>query len=137
MNSSRANSNTLPNLGELELRILNLLWERPGLSAKEVHDRLHSQSSVNTVQSALERLYRKSLLKRHKEGHAFAYSAQVQRSELTASLIAVVIDRLQMGNLEPVLSSFVDFAEGVDEDTLNQLERLIQERKRLRTQDND
>jgi len=137
MFKSKANSNTLPNLGELELRVLNLLWEEPSLTAKEAHAHLASHSSANTVQSALERLYRKSLLDRSKQGHAFYYSAKVQRAELTSSLIGAVIDQLQIGSLEPVLSSFVDFAAEMDDDTLSRLEHMIQERRQQRTQNHD
>lgn len=137
MSKSRADSNTLPKLGELELQLLNALWEQPEQSAKDLHTRLDGRSGLNTVQSALERLYKKSLLQRQKQGHAYAYSARVARSELTSSLIGAVIDRLQLGNLEPVLSSFVDFAEGVDDTTLNRLEKLIQERKQQRLQNDD
>lgn len=136
---SRALSNTLPNLGELELQILNLLWDQPqsGLSAKDIHARLTPNTSLNTVQSALERLFRKKLLTRHKDSHAFFYNASLQRHELTSAIIGSVIERLQVGSLEPVLNSFVDFAEGIDDNTLNRLERLIQERKKERTRSND
>lgn len=136
---SRALSNTLPNLGELELQILNLLWDQPstGVTAKDVHARLTPNTSLNTIQSALERLFRKSLLSRHKDSHAFLYTAALQRNELTSAIIGSVIERLQVGSLEPVLNSFVDFAEGIDDNTLNRLERLIQERKRERTRSND
>ncbi|MFT5032648.1 MAG: putative transcriptional regulator [Bacteroidia bacterium] len=136
---SRALSNTLPNLGELELQILNLLWDQSatGLSAKNIHTHLASNSGLNTIQSALERLYRKHLLSRHKDSHAFLYTAALQRHELTSAIISSVIERLQVGSLEPVLNSFVDFAEGIDDNTLNRLERLIQERKRERAGNND
>lgn len=138
-NKSRALSNTLPNLGELELQILNLFWDQPGadLAVKDVHSLLTSNTSLNTVQSALERLFKKSLLKREKDSHAYRYSVSLQRHELTSAIISSVIDRLQVGSLEPVLNSFVDFAEGIDDNTLNRLERLIQERKKERTRSND
>ena len=70
MSKSRADSNTLPKLGELELQLLNALWEQPEQSAKDLHTRLDGRSGLNTVQSALERLYKKSLLQRQKQGHA-------------------------------------------------------------------
>ena len=138
-NKPRALSNTLPNLGELELQILNLFWDQPvsDLSAKDVYARLASNTGFNTVQSALERLVKKSLLSRQKDSHAYLYRARLQRHELTSAIIGSVIERLQVGSLEPVLNSFIDFAEGIDDSTLNRLERLIQERKRERTGNND
>ncbi len=136
--NSRALSNTLPNLGELELSILNLLWDsqQSALSAKEVFSLLET-SSLNTVQSALERLFRKSLLTRTKHRHAYLYSPQLRRHELTSAIIGSVIERLQVGSLEPVLNSFVDFAEGIDDYTLTRLETMIQERRKARLGDDD
>ena len=136
MSKQRSNSPP-PNLGELELRLLNALWETPNLSAKDLHRLLHRRTGLNTIQSALDRLYKKSLLERRKESHAFLYHAKVERAELTTTLISGVIERLQMSNLEPVLSSFVDYAEGVDDATLNRLERMIRERKQKRMQNDD
>ena len=136
MNSKRFQQ-SLPQLGDLELAVLNLLWDNAEQSAKDLHQQLQGRSGLNTVQSALDRLYKKGLLSRNKQSHAYLYSPKVQRSELASTLINAVVDRLQMHSLEPVLSSFVDYAEGVDDETLGRLERMIQERRRQRMQDND
>ncbi len=129
--------NALPQLGELELSVMESLWLSPGQAAKSIHTSLPSaqRSSLSTVQSTLERLFRKGLLERDKQGHAFAYYPKLQRSELLGRLIGGVIKQLHTGSLEPILSSFVDFADRMDEQTLDQLEELIQQRKLEREQD--
>tara|TARA_R110002124_G_scaffold23094_1_gene85948 strand:- start:93 stop:509 length:417 start_codon:yes stop_codon:yes gene_type:complete len=123
-------SNTLPQLGELELTLLNALWESADQSAHVLWQKLPDSrsSSLSTVQSTLERLHRKQLLQREKRGHAYVYRARLGRSELLGKLLGGVIRQLHTGSLEPILSSFVDFADRFDEQTLDQLDALVQQR---------
>ncbi len=131
--------NTLPQLGELELSVMESLWLSPGQAAKSIHVSLPTQqrSSLSTVQSTLERLYRKGLLERTKQGHAYTYFPKLKRSELLGRLIGGVIRQLHTGSLEPILSSFVDFADRMDDQTLDQLDELIQQRKLERELEQD
>ena len=123
-------SNTLPQLGELELTLLKALWEAPDQSAHLLRQQLaplHT-CSLSTVQSTLERLHRKSLVQREKRGHAYVYRARLGRPELLGKLLGGVIRQLHTGSLEPILSSFVDFADRFDNETLDQLDALVQQR---------
>lgn len=130
----RSNSNALPQLGELELKVMEVLWQQPDLAAKAVHQLLTNSQKpgLSTVQSTLERLYRKQLLQRCKQGHAYVYRARVARTELLGRLIGGVIRQLHTGSLDPILSSFVDFADHIDEQTLDRLEQLVHKRQRQR-----
>jgi predicted transcriptional regulator len=123
-------SNTLPQLGELELTLLKALWEKPDQSALSLQHGLAAAHacSLSTVQSTLERLHRKQLVRRDKHGHAFLYCARLQRSELLGKLLGGVIRQLHNGSLEPILSSFVDFADRFDDNTLERLDELVQQR---------
>ena len=76
-------------LGELEKRVLQYLWETPEADAKQVHEALTRRQggTLNTIQSTLDRLFKKNLLIRQKQGHAYYYHAKVGREELIAQLI--------------------------------------------------
>ncbi len=132
----RAASNALSasTLGELELRVLEVLWEQPGLDAKELHAALsgNRSPSLSTVQSALERLHRKQLVERRKNGYAYTYSCRVSRSDLLGRFMGDVIQLLHDGRMETILSSFVNVAADMDDKSLDELERIIQARKRER-----
>ncbi|MEZ5502463.1 MAG: BlaI/MecI/CopY family transcriptional regulator [Halioglobus sp.] len=123
-------SNALPRLGELELTLLKALWRAPDQSALDLQRGLRAPHacSLSTVQSTLERLHRKSLVQRDKQGHAYLYRARLARGELLGSLLGGVIRQLHDGSLEPILCSFVDFADRFDEHTLERLETLVQQR---------
>lgn len=139
MRRSRAASNALPRLGELELSLLDLLWATPDQDAKCLRAGLppaHSPS-LSTVQSTLERLYRKGLLVRVKDGHAYRYRCALRRGELMGRLLGGVIRQLHKGGLEPLLTSFVDVAERLDGGTLDRLEALVRERQAKRLAEGD
>jgi predicted transcriptional regulator len=129
----RSSSNVLPNtLGELELGVMEALWQQPHLDAKVVCSRipLIRQPSLSTVQSTLERLYKKRLVDRIKNGHAYTYHASVSRSNLLGRLLGDVIHLLHDGKLETILNSFVNVAADLDEKSLSDLEALIARKKR-------
>jgi len=127
-------SNSLPRLGELELTLLKALWANPDQAAASLQQSLPAANacSLSTVQSTLERLHRKALVQREKRGHAYLYRARLERSELLGRLLGGVIRQLHNGSLEPILSSFVDFADRFDDRTLERLDALVQQRLQRR-----
>ena len=127
-----------PNLGELEMAVLEHLWVEKSGSAKGVHNGIGIQRgiSLNTVQSTLERLFRKQLLSREKVSHSYVYSPSVQRGELMAQLIDDVVKTLSGGKSDYLLSAFIDYAAREDESSLDRLEQLIAQRRANESADN-
>ena len=120
-----------PYLGALELAVLDELWAHGALDAKAAHRAIGVPRGIalNTVQSTLERLFRKQILRREKLSHAYVYTPAVQREELMERLIEAVVETFSRGRSEPMLAAFVDLAARVDENNLSRLERLIAERR--------
>lgn len=131
MNPASNDQRPMPSLGELELAVLNLIWITPGLSPKQVHAEVGAERgiSVNTVQSTLERLHRKQLLFREKLGHAYHYSAEVERSHLIADMISDVMRRFRLDGAASV-SAFVQATDALDDDDLARLEAEIRARRK-------
>jgi predicted transcriptional regulator len=128
----RAASNVMSHsLGELELLVLEVLWKTPHLDARSVSEKLPPENipSLSTVQSTLERLYKKNLVDRLKHRHAYTYFASVSRPSLLARLMSDVIHLLHDGKMETILSSFVNVAADLDEGSLNDLEALIRKKR--------
>jgi len=127
-----------PYLGELELAVLEQLWRGGALDVKTMHRRVGTSRGIglNTIQSTLERLFRKQLVSREKISHAFIYAPSVRREELMERLIEEVVETFSDGSTEPMLTAFVDLAARVDAENLSRLEQLIAER-RARTEDDD
>jgi predicted transcriptional regulator len=100
----------MPDLGERELDVLEVLWAGGHRSAQDVQHALNGSTvSLSTVQSTLERLHRKELLARKKDGRAYQYEALVTRSQLIGGLLRDLADDVAGGDIAPMLSGFLDY----------------------------
>lgn len=120
----------IPALGDLEVAMLDCVWAEGSVSAKDAH-RLVGEGrgiSLNTVQSALERLHRKQLLSRSKLSHAYRYSPAVEREQVMAALINEVLGRFG-GDAPSSVAAILNATEQLDEATLSLLESEIQNRR--------
>ncbi len=128
-----------PYLGELEIAVMESLWTFGAATAKAMHQQLGTSRNIsaNTVQSTMERLYKKGLLSREKVSHAYVYAPAVTRESLLAEMIDNVVGKLSGGCTEAMLSAFVDVAERADTHSLDFLERLIEKRRQFMKQNGD
>ena len=82
--------------------------------------------------TTLDRLHRKGLLARHKQGNAFVYQPAMDRAEYRRRIVEATLTPLLEQGSRAALAAFVDVAAEVDLDNLAQLERLIAEHRRKR-----
>jgi predicted transcriptional regulator len=83
--------------------------------------------------TTLDRLYKKGLLERRKDGRAFYYSPRQTSQEFSRNTTRRVIDKLIGSNehgVEPVLACIVDAVSDRDRELLDELDRLIDEKRR-------
>ncbi|MBL4729530.1 MAG: BlaI/MecI/CopY family transcriptional regulator [Gammaproteobacteria bacterium] len=116
-------------LGELEKLTLNYFWGTETADAKQVYAHFKQQrgGTLNTIQSTLDRLYKKGLLVRKKEGHAFQYSAAASRKAFIGQLIRDVTRDFTGDDEDSLLAAFVSLSTELDESQLEKLDRSIQE----------
>jgi predicted transcriptional regulator len=114
-------------LGELEREVLETLWTEGPQNPAAVHERVGvpRDISINTVSSALKRLFEKQLLLREKVSHAYVYRAAITRGELQRSLIGALVTQFGEARDSGLLAAFVDLAEAQGEDALRELEQMI------------
>ena len=108
------------------------LWTSGSASVKGVYRALGSRRGIkqNTVQSTMDRLYRKDLLERDKVSHAFVYRPAVSREELSTKVIGEVLDTLAGGETGVMLSAFANLAQREGDEALAELEKLISQKRR-------
>lgn len=88
-------------------------------------------TAYTTLMTTLDRLHRKGVLDREKAGRAFAYTARYTRDELESGMAARALESLlDRPGAEPVLSYFVEEVSRRDARLLDELERLVQEKRR-------
>jgi predicted transcriptional regulator len=126
-------------LGVLEREVLSLVWQRGETSVRDACEVLGPNVAYTTVMTTMDRLFKKRLLSRHKVGRAFVYRAAATREELASAIAAELVQGLlQTGGSEPlpILSSLVDAVSDRDRALLDELERLVREKRRAIDADN-
>ena len=120
-------------LGKLEREVLEQIWQRREVSVRDVYLQFEERIAYTTLMTTLDRLYKKRLLHRRKDGRAFLYAAAVGRDEFEDGIREDVIDSLfepGVVEIQPVLACFVDTVSERDRELLDELERLVKEKKR-------
>ena len=126
-------------LGKLERQVLDEAWRCGDVTVREVYVAFGENVAYTTLMTTLDRLYKKGLLARRKDGRAFLYAPALSREEFEHGIREDVIDGL-LGRgaegVEPVLACIVEKVSERDRELLDELDRLVKEKKReLRRQD--
>jgi predicted transcriptional regulator len=107
-----------PVLGQREIETLGLFWRSAAatLSATDILGILQYQAkvpedviSISTIQSTIERLWKKKLLNRHKQGKAYIYTSMYSKQEVISSLIKEISDALGEGDDSAIMSGIFTF----------------------------
>lgn len=120
-------------LGSLERQTLREIWQRGESSVRQIFIAFDEKAAYTTVMTTLDRLYKKGLLERRKDGRAFLYSPRFSPEELEQNLAQDIIGSLldtSAAQIEPVLSCIVDAVSERDLVLLDDLERLVREKRR-------
>jgi BlaI family transcriptional regulator, penicillinase repressor len=129
--SDAVSRTNLHRLGDLQLRIMKLLWACQEATVGGLHERLQDDKELayTTIATMLRKMENRGLVKHRLEGRSFVYRAAVREEAVTRGMADHFVDRLFEGSLTDVVSHLLSTRE-VSRDELAQLERLIAERKR-------
>ncbi len=120
-------------LGALEREMMELVWSRGEMNVRDACGLLRSEIAYTTVMTTMDRLFKKGLLARRMVGRAFVYRAAATRQELEGAVAAELVQSLlQRDGSEslPMLSLLVDAVSARDRALLDELERLVREKRR-------
>ena len=120
-------------LGALEREVMDIVWRAGEINVREAGALLQSPVAYTTVMTTMDRLFKKRLLERRKVGRAFVYSAAASRNEMEGAVATELVHSLlQRHHTEPLplLSSLIDAVSDRDRALLDDLERLIREKRR-------
>ncbi|YAL83508.1 BlaI/MecI/CopY family transcriptional regulator [Dermacoccaceae bacterium W4C1] len=101
---------TRTGMGELESAVMSVLWESgAALTVREVQDGLTDRDpAYTTVMTVMDRLAKKSLLHRERDGRAWRYRPASTREELTAEAMRSSLDGLGTQERRAALLHFLD-----------------------------
>ena len=115
---------------------MRALWEYGESTVEDVVGRLSSNRPANykTVQSLLRIMERKGFVQHTQRGRAFVFRSRVTRDEIGGRLAKYLLDRTFGGSPSALMMNLLDH-NTVNERELNELEALIHDHRRRKTED--
>jgi predicted transcriptional regulator len=123
-----------PALGDLESEVMRVLWSLGRATVPDVRKAIRWERPLayTTVMTVLGRLVEKGFLEREKEGRFYVYAPRVGREAVAGSALRGVVERFYDGMGRRAVAQLLSEDEGLDEEDLAALERLIRERRKER-----
>jgi predicted transcriptional regulator len=112
--------NELPDLGELERAVMQLVWSDGPIIAEDVRERIPRKLKESTIRTVLRRLEAKGYVTHEVDGRTYVYRAAEARGHVAAKAMKRVVDWFCNGSVEEVLVGMVD-AKMVDRKQLLEL----------------
>jgi len=101
---------SLPELGDLEREVMQLVWAHGPVTAEAVRKRLSRRLKESTVRTVLRRLEDKGYAEHTVDGRTYIYHAAEPRSRVAAKAVQHIVDWFCNGSIEEVLVGMVDTA---------------------------
>ena len=103
-------TDSLPELGDLEREVMQLVWANGPVTAEAVRERLSRPLKESTVRTVLRRLEEKGYTTHTVDGRTYVYRAAKERGRVAAKAVQRIVDWFCNGSVEEVLVGMVDRA---------------------------
>lgn len=115
-------------LGELQLAIMRVVWQRGEATVAEVQEALRQERglALTTIATMLKRLEIRGVVDHRLEGRQFVYRARVTEDLVKSSMVGQLTSRLFKGDPLALLSHLITEYE-IDPGELPRLAKLITE----------
>jgi len=118
-------------LGDLQLRIMKVLWEAEEAPVAHVHAALGGSEkfAYTTVATMLRKMEARGLVAHREEGRSYLFRARIGAEAISRSMADHLIDRLFEGSLATAVNHLLSTRE-VSESELREIERLVAKRRK-------
>ena len=99
---------SLPDLGDLERDVMQLVWAHAPITAEVVREKLARRLKESTVRTVLRRLEEKGYITHTVDGRTFVYDTATPRGQVAARAVRRIVDWICNGSVEEVLVGMVD-----------------------------
>lgn len=113
-------------LSAAERQVMEVVWERGEVTAKEARDALQREVARNTVRTLLERMEEKGWVKHREVGRAYLYRAARPREESIARKIREIVDTVCGGSAESLVAALLDYR-GLRPGELQRIRKMLEE----------
>lgn len=118
-------------LGDLQLQIMQTLWELGSATVADVHEQLVDGATLayTTIATMLRKMEDRGLVTHSLDGRKFIYCAAVAEADVTRTMADDIVDRLFEGSVPGIVHHLLNTRE-IDTNELDALEKLIAARKK-------
>lgn len=118
-------------LGRVQLRIMQVLWDRGRSTAREITDALNKDQAIahSTVQTLLRGLEEKGAVAHESEGRTFVFFPLVEEDNYQRRATNDLVQRVFGGKVSDLVAHLLKH-EKVSPDELEQIRQLIQQRRK-------
>jgi BlaI family penicillinase repressor len=120
---------TAPNLGRVQLRIMQILWDRGRATAREITDALNEAEPIahSTVQTLLRTLKDKGSIDHEVEGRTFVFVPVAKEDKYKRNAAVDLLHRVFGGDMASLMAHLLQ-SEKVSRKELDEIRKLIDER---------
>lgn len=118
-------------LAELQLAIMQVLWDRGESTVSEVREALKPARKLahTTVGTMLTRMVEANQVTHRSAGRANVYRAKLKREQVNRTMVSDLTDRLFGGDITQLMCQLLD-GDKVGSDELKRLKQLIRDKEK-------
>ena len=119
-----------PVLTEHELAIMQIVWQRPAVTVRDVYEELLKRRKIayTTVMTMMGILEAKGYLKKNRDAKAYVYRPTKGKSKVLGSMVSDFVNRVFDGSAKPLLVHLVE-NEHVSQEELDEIASLLKEKE--------
>ena len=122
---------TAPRLGRVQLKIVQVLWQKGRANAREITDALNQDEPIahSTVQTLLRKLEAKGAIGHDVEDRTFVFYPLVEEQRIKHNAATELVQRVFGGSVGGLVTHLLEH-EKVPRKELKEIRRLIDEKQR-------
>ena len=113
-------------LSAAERQVMEVVWDRGEVTAKEARDALPRELARNTVRTLLERMEEKGWVAHREVGRAYLYRAARPREESIGRKVRELVDTVCGGSAESLVAALLDYR-GLRPGELQRIRKMLDE----------
>jgi BlaI family transcriptional regulator, penicillinase repressor len=123
---------TTHHLGDLQLAIMRVLWQRGEATVADVHETLEPERglALTTIATMLAKLEKKGVVDHRAEGRRFVYHPTVDEGQVRRSMVSELTSQLFRGDVTALVNHLLS-EHDIDPGELAQVRALIEARERM------
>src|SRR5438270_809636 len=116
----------LPPLADVQLEIMNVVWDRGEATVGEVWDAISGRREVarNTIQTMMTRLHDKGWLRHRVDANVYRYSAACPRERAMGTMVGRLVETAFGGSAEGLVLALVE-GRGLSAEEANRIREIL------------